>query len=229
MREFEFSDVETLHRRRLNLATLEQIPALGRSLALAYDLSLQEAPVLNQVEIYAFPLQNRLKKALGCAVHPGATPNGQPAVVVNTAFGKEYYQGLLQNPSITVSIILKRLGVTAEEFSAAGLASFYFLHEMGNARNFLENFPSREEYRQVRSAELDSLPVPGVPPGFLSERAIEKLRRKDPQLSTTYLSAWNILAAQERAYRQLPTEVYPDQFATAVMHKYPKLIHAKLS
>lgn len=150
------------------------------------------------------------------------------------------FREFLSSRPLSCDLVCKQLGIQKEVLTPEFLRSFIFLHECGHAHDFIVNFSNfskldhpensfarfedacmrcneRQEY------ELKKLPIPVTPAGFLAsrreypqflEQLIMEYLQKQTLSQEDYASVFDTL---ERAYKNLPSEKYADEFAERFM------------
>jgi len=105
------------------------------------------------------------------------------------------------------------------------ISAFVFAHELGHVGHVNEQ--GKEEWLRNRRQEMTSLPVPNVTPG----RMLRNIMIGEIDLADYWadkqeyyegmgiMSPSDLLEAQRRAYRNLPTESYADNFALELLDK----------
>ena len=148
----------------------------------------------------------------------------------------EIFEKLKFTRPTSFELAAQKLGFTLETLTPALLRSFIFLHECGHAHDFVFNFvgiSTVEHPEQARPRfedacmrcnerqdyELKKLPIPVTPSGFNASKVeypdflatlVADYLKKD---SVTESDLNSVYIDLERAYKNLPSEVYADDFA----------------
>lgn len=124
----------------------------------------------------------------------------------------------------SVARVAALLNMDPNEITPKKLQCFVMLHELGHTLDLTRNAKTPEEFdklRQDHRSQKATLPVPGVSASRLRRPGVqEQILQQDPDiLSRNGVATYEeLVALQERAYRDLPKESYADQFAAAVMN-----------
>lgn len=146
------------------------------------------------------------------------------------------FEHAIETRPVSCQLVCELLGIKKEELTPQLLRVFIFLHECGHAQDFVENFiafsalehPENSAKRfeeacmrcnERQDIELQSLPIPVTPSGFLA------CRIESPEYVTDMVKAYlqkeavtdadfaDVFERLEKAYKALPSESYADQFA----------------
>jgi len=137
---------------------------------------------------------------------PGKQKN--PSIYMTLA-SDEHYESSLTTRRRSVASFAERLGIKKEQMTVPLLKAYVFLHEVGHAHEYMTRYEKADDpigsQKRAREVEMGSLPVPDLTPTQL-----EKKHGKES----------GIIAVQERAYRDLPSERYADRFAADFILKH---------
>lgn len=141
---------------------------------------------------------------------------------------------------VSAQIMADLLGIPFETLkkNMRILKLFIFLHEIGHAHDFENNYFRHDAFgfdlvksananAEQRYKEMATLPLPGENPGlgirFTTAELQQKLDRYAPYFNSLGISSVaELISAQDRAYRNLPSEHYADMFAANFLKKYWK-------
>lgn len=165
------------------------------------------------------------------------------SIVVDIS-SEKHYDKLLQDRELSARAAAHLLGIDFEILKRHPeiLARFVFLHEIGHAHDYLVNYvnnprngsdpnydPARAN-KEVRTQEMNTLPYPGLDPVLIRKKWVSGELAKDFEQYRKYfqqkgiISPEELMKAQEKAYRDLPSETYADQFAARVLRKHWKTL-----
>ena len=214
-----------LRRNREKLDTIHSSPELRAVLSKAYEWALKQCPELWNVELQCLgSAQNQvLEKTGGFARHPERN-NGKATLIMNTEDGLKHFETLMQARKLSVEISAQKMGLSPEEMTPEMLAAFIFLHELGHTKDYLTRYTSHHDFQQARKQEMQSLPVLGANPSVLNTQLLYGGPLSDwydanrAQLRQDgYGDRASLHRAQEKAYREIDTEAYADNFAVQVI------------
>jgi hypothetical protein len=155
----------------------------------------------------------------------------------------DFFEKLRATRPISFQLASEKLGIESSTLTPEILRSFIFLHECGHAHDFVVNFagvsspdhpeqslPRFEEAcmrcNERQDFELKKLPIPVTPSGFNASRVeypdflatlvAEYLKKEavtEKDLDAVYVEL-------EHAYKNLPSEVYADDFAKKFLNDH---------
>jgi hypothetical protein len=165
--------------------------------------------------------------------------NTNPSIVVALGTGSNHSQSLFQDREFSARRAAKDLEVDYSllQQNPELLGLFIFLHEIGHAHEYINEYANNPEFldkgidpskenENVREKEMMSLPVPNANPVRVKQMYTRgELTQYFDLYRQYYLekgisSAEELVTAQERSYKDLPTEKYADQFAAQVLKKH---------
>lgn len=211
------------------LKALEGMGDLGRTLALSYEKALRDYPKLLEVdlEVATSKKYSELKETGGFSTHKEEVGASRHRVVISSESNEKYYEELIKTRKVLIEIVAKLFDVSPEKLTPKMLASFVFLHELGHGYSNLTSTRGFEANKEERLNEMHTLPVSGMPPSMLinllkeGNGHLDKFfeSNKEKFLKDGYKTQQELMDAQERAYRQLSTERFPDNFAAGIIKK----------
>ena len=173
-------------------------------------------------------------------------PGPPPALSFPADAPATVFSHLLVTRPVSCALVARGIGCSFAALTPALLRTYIFLHECGHAYDFVVNFApfwhgkdAESDPRFVdaclRSAErqeceVQSLPLPLTPAGFLSARTeqpayIDALLLERLHITTPTASDYDrALEALEYAYKKLPSEVFADAFAVSYFQSHPSLL-----
>lgn len=202
-----------------NIERLGEVGEVGRSLIPVYKAALKESPHLSEATVITAKPGDRSLARLS----PGSAKRVEfdDFVIIATNSWRPYGRLIKHRPTL-VEIVATRLDVEASDVDKVTAAAFTFAHELGHVDDWARQ-RAGERPQTVRSEELQTLPVPGKDPTDLLTlfRTIPGLRywhqHKDAFAEQGIHSKDDLIAAQERAYRAMPSEFAADDFAARVL------------
>jgi|GEM_PF-1621447 len=209
-----------------NLSRLEASGEVGQYLVQTYLAAIALRPGLQDTKINPYSSSElNLPGTVGRATLPSDSESGYPEVSVNVTSWEDYSQ-LMQDRWSTVAEIARKLGIEPDAVDAKTFAAFTLGHELGHIEDWRTRGFDAKHINTKYNAELDTLPVPGVPAATIvawAARApqvakdyVEMHRRRLERLGIH--SVQELVAAQDQAYRALPSEDAADLFAVAVIN-----------
>ncbi len=220
--------MENIHvnKKELIIKELKTISELGKLFSLGYSHALLEHPELSNLDVEVSNSDKHpvLRKTGGFARHQSQTEIKRPLVVIGDK-GVEHYRELMGKRKISTDMCAEILGIPRERLTPEVLAVFIFLHELGHGYDYLVNMPKAEDYKSKRDADMASLPVPGWNPALLAQGfedgSLDKWYEENKEVieKNGYKSKSELLEVQERAYHELETERFPDNFAATIIKK----------
>lgn len=167
--------------------------------------------------------------------------NEEPHEILVQMGSEKHLQHARQERPIAFAVAAELLGILPEELNAEVFNSFVFLHEFGHAHDYVTNFQQVPELSHLTPDELalvwqnehvqekEALPIPSLAPAEILEQlqtmTWEQFLDAHPHIRTR-LAEQNLhtqeeaLAAQDRAYRSMPSEHYADKFAAAFIREH---------
>ncbi|MFS8159400.1 MAG: hypothetical protein ACMG6E_04145, partial [Candidatus Roizmanbacteria bacterium] len=158
-----------------------------------------------------------------------------PKIVVNAEPGTTNFESLFQTREISARKAAELIGIPYEKLKQRPelLGLFIFFHEVGHSDDYVQNYHLRpdlqnpsEENQRVRDGEMSTLPVPSSNPVVVREMyeagELEEyyIKYKEHYQTVGIGSAQDLMKKHEAAYHELPTEVYADKFAAAMLRKH---------
>ncbi len=144
-----------------------------------------------------------------------------------------HLMNILKTRQGSIEIMAKKLGIAKEEVTIDVLQNFILSHELGHAYDFIKNYQETNranEWTSHYESNLAILPVPGIDPVDLRNelslfKSIDEYYMSDKDLQKNiertcgYVpkTQEELLALQEKAYRQSPFELYADDFAVKML------------
>lgn len=200
-----------------------------------YQYLLIDHPELDQlgIEIATREQYPKLAYTGGFFRLPDAS-NPNPRIIVEASRIK-HYEDLLVEREVSARSAAEMIGI---DFSVLQqhpqiLSMFIFLHEIGHGDDFIKNYlnnPSIADAvakkHEIREAEMSSLPMLGRSPTYAKIMAEKGELDKFYQEYRLYyegigiFSSELLLIANERAYRNLPSESYADNFAAKTLRNH---------
>lgn len=209
-----------------NIAKLQMAGEVGQHMIPAYLAALQTDPRLSGVMLVPYRTTDvpELANTPGMASPPHVSVTGRAEVWLNVD-GWQQYAKFLTGRRGAVEAITRKLGMQADDMDARTFATFASLHELGHAREYFDEDFNPEESDKTHREELETLPVAGLSPSILITwikrhpiKARRHIRGNRERLKGLGIqSVPELIAAQESAYRQLPSEDRADQFAAQIM------------
>ncbi len=208
-----------------NLLKLHEFGEVGAYLASVYLAALDISPDLSDVVLNPYDSANmRIPGTAGRATPPYYSDSGHPEVSFNATSWDEYADLMRSRPT-TVAEIARKLGIGPEQVSPELFSAFTLGHELGHVEDWRAKGFNRTGIEAVYDEELDTLPIPGVAAATIvawvardPERAEQYvMTHKDHLAELGITTVSELVAAQDLAYRSIPSEDMPDQFAVAVM------------
>lgn len=200
-----------------------------------YQYLLADHPELDQlgIEIATREQYPVLDYTGGFFRHPDAT-NPNPRIFVE-ASGTKHYEHLLIERELSARLAAEMIGI---DFSVLQqhpqiLSMFIFLHEIGHGDDYIKNYLNNPSVvdaiakkNEIRGAEMLSLPMRGRGPSY-AKKMVEKGELDEfYQKYRLYYEDMGILSSEmllienERAYRNLPSESYADNFAAETLRNH---------
>jgi len=235
-REVSFETWRTLRTESLR-AILEQADP---DYAQAYMTMLRDHPEMAQLNVHAGSKEQypTLEFTGGFWKRP-ENKDENPSIVVEMS-SEGHYQQLMVDRETSARRAADMLGIDFEELKQNPklLKLFVFLHEVGHAQDYIMHYRNDprngtepdydpvSENQKKRDAEMASLPVPGANPvrvrKMLEEGTLGPYFQKyKAHYETRGIDTIDqLVAAQEEAYRSLPSEHYPDMFAARVLRNH---------
>ncbi len=211
------------------IESLKEKGELGELYAECYSIALREYPEVVGVDVVAKGPEDvpKLAHAPGFARHQSVSETGRPMVVMNVDSGMSHIDRLMQEAQFSVQLCAEKLGLSAENITSSQLGAFIFLHELGHAYDYIVRVPDGAEKKQKRVAEMATLPLPGWTPSKARRAfapggrlALWFEQNREEIALQGYHSHDELLEAQSRAYRLLPSEMVADEFAVHIMTTY---------
>lgn len=221
-----------------NFRLLEAAGELGKTLVPVYAAALATAPELSAVRItdqYRPPATDEEQavsevqpthKTAG-AIHGAFAKDGAHSVYINLAENGQAFEDAMQDAPICRSVMAETIGVYPADLTKELFATFSLAHELGHARDFINNTPDKGTMINRRFRDMQTLPLSNRQP-YDVELWL------DPSGGQNYFnqfaSYWakrgihspeELIRAQAKAYRAMPTEAGPDQFALSVLAALP--------
>lgn len=210
-----------------NKEILAQDVLLGPTYQLCYEAALEQFPELGDVAILA---KSGSSHSPGSARSRYAANNttGRHQMGVNMVPGtvESVLVQLEQRPS-TKKIFMDYLGITdPAKLTPKRIMAHIFLHELGHTLDYIRLIDSPEAHKRFKKRREEEgaihLPIPGVKTGQLLDPEYQaKLLALNPDLfERMKVSGFSELASkQEIGYRHMPTEVFADSFAAAILKR----------
>ena len=221
-----------------NFRLLENAGEIGKQLVPVYQAALATAPELDQVRItdQFIPPSSDEEQAIteaqpthktAVATHGAFTQDGVHSVFINLTEGGKAFEAATRDAPICRSVMAETIGVTPSELTAELLAKFSLAHELGHAVRYINVTPDKASLINERFRDMQTLPQSNRQP-----YDIEQWLKPPGGLNyfKQFGSYWarrgintpeELVRAQARAYRAMPTEAEPDQFALSVLAALP--------
>jgi hypothetical protein len=204
-----------------NIDLLRSHGEIGKVYADAYVHAVELEPELETVvfDIDTSDIDIKNGASPGSAIHPERTVDGKPHVRLNVARGLELYKDAFIYVRPSVEEIAKSLGKTIDEMTPEILASQVVSHELGHIVDYIKNAPTLKIAKERRREDMDSLPAPGFKGSLLRSETGQEYyaKRADYYAQKGIMSHAELVEAQQRAYRQVRTERFADEFANKVV------------
>lgn len=240
MQEYSTSSAGTLIPRgkalfEKNQESQELFSTLDPLYKQLYIRCLHDYPELSKVEIKGansiqFP---KLLHTNGFFTTPNS-PSEPPRITINNQRkSAEMIRDLEDHRIISLELLANDLGLQIKTLkdNPEIITLFIFFHEVGHAEDYIKNYMlphgirANEEKKTARKTEKESLPIPGCDPA----QALSLVKTGELDIffknNERYYSSRSIhtmqelLDANERAYRKLPSEAYADNFAAKTIKK----------
>jgi hypothetical protein len=220
--EFEVPDGFAHLPKRVawNVEELATAGEVGRHLIPAYLAAVEESTAGRVRNAIIRPVN---QKFLGGGMGATQRIKDNDFIYVLSLSGWGVYAEFLEQRRIPTAIFAASLDIKAEELSIGALAEFILGHEIGHIED--DSHYSEEVNSARRIKDMESLPFPYKAPSRLEAflRTPEGLLywglSKKKYRAMGINSREELMDAQEIAYRALPTEKNPDQFAVRVMRR----------
>ncbi|MFA9288739.1 MAG: fructose-bisphosphatase class III [Weeksellaceae bacterium] len=202
--------------------------------ALMYDKLMQDYPEMQSLYIaLGTPQQySNLEYTAGIWLRPTAA-NPTSGILLHQTDQRALAEKLIRErrQSVLQSVELINMAGPSIERNPELLTTFIALHEFGHAHYFLNKYKNSSDplaaYQLDRQREMDTLPVKGlVPPTvkkMLAEGTLQQYydTHKERLSRDFYIDTIDeLVQQQERIYRNLPSEKYPNEFAAAFMKRH---------
>ena len=208
------------------------IAEAGPDVASAWDIALSDYPELKQVQVLKSDSTKHpvLEHTAGFFRNPSEWEK-IPTIVIASQVPDEHFETLKTTRRRSIEIISELIGVKPDQLTSKTLKIFIFLHELGHAQEFISyvqqlesHAKASEKWKARYAAEIETLPVPGMNPAILRQKIeageLPKIvsGSSDPRIHDS-ISAEEIMAIQDEAYRHLPKEAYADNLAAEIIRK----------
>lgn len=213
-----------------NTSRLMLAGEIGRHLVPAYLAATQAEPGIAGATLVPYKSKDTpaLAGIAGATLPAHRSPTGRPEIAINTD-GWQEWNDIRRERRGMIKEIARKYGIEPEDMDARLLVRFVLLHECGHVKNYIVKGYDARIIDGERSRGMRTLPRPHWHPPALIEwtnqhplRAKLYVRKHQGHLQALGIhSVKQLIAAQEKAYRNIPDEDFADRFALSVLRILP--------
>jgi|GEM_PF-2532842 hypothetical protein len=211
---------------------------LPESVVKLFSVIVKKYPFLGVVE-FGFICPEEMKHAVGFYDFVTNADGEVVPIIYLNARDKQSILDLMRARPKAIAMNEQMLGIKSGSMTTALLQIFIVLHELGHAKDFLENYQGKPELEGKSPEEvmewqrkqvLATLPVKNTSPSKLVRsmeecETFEEIVAKHPEIkehacANKIVDQESLLMVQEDAYRNAAPEKYADEFASQILKEH---------